>query len=322
MSESESAIPKRLFVLGEHSQRGQYHATAHIRLLLPLGHPGFGGGYEISNGLHLPDQQFDIVIVERVWHERISPLEAQRLVQEIRRRSSLFLYSIDDNLLDVATDAEDRAAQFGPEQRAAVRYFAGAADGIIVSTEALRDRLQPLNGRIVVVPNALDERLFPDIEDRLSRRLAEEGSGRPVKFGYVGTGTHLGDLMVVLEPLRQTLREFGDRVEFQLAGVTADPRAIRLFTGFPVTPLVVGSVDHYPGFIRWACDHLVWDFGIAPLADVPLNRCKSDIKFLDYSLLGIPAVYSNMPAYRHTVKHSKTGLVVSDDPRDWRSALS
>jgi glycosyltransferase involved in cell wall biosynthesis len=300
---------------------GQYHATAHIRLLLPLRHPRFGKRYEIFDGLRLPEESFDVVILERFWHNRVSTAEAQRLVREIRRRSHLFLYSIDDSLLDATTNTENWTAQFGSEQQAAVLFFARAADGIIVSTDALKNRLRALNDRIVVVANALDERLFQDAEERLTRRLARDHPGGPTKFGYLGTGMPLTDLMVVVEPLRQILRDFGAKVEFQLAGVTTAQRAMHLFAGLPVKPLTVSGVDHYPEFVRWAAGHLDWDFGIAPLADVPLNRCKSDIKFLDYSLLGIPAVCSDVPAYRNTVKHMSTGLVTPEDPQGWRSAL-
>jgi glycosyltransferase involved in cell wall biosynthesis len=51
------------------------------------------------------------------------------------------------------------------------------------------------------------------------------------------------------------------------------------------------------------------------------NRCKSDIKFLDYSALGFPGIYSRVPAYEGTVRHLETGYLVENTPSAWAEAL-
>ena len=52
------------------------------------------------------------------------------------------------------------------------------------------------------------------------------------------------------------------------------------------------------------------------------NRYKSDIKFLDYGVLGIPGVYSNVGPYPASVVHEQTGLLVANQPEAWFAALS
>ena len=65
-----------------------------------------------------------------------------------------------------------------------------------------------------------------------------------------------------------------------------------------------------------------WDFAIAPLIDSEFNRCKSDIKFLDYSLNRIPGIYSATKSYSGTVVDKQNGLLVPADCEAWRNALS
>jgi glycosyltransferase involved in cell wall biosynthesis len=51
-----------------------------------------------------------------------------------------------------------------------------------------------------------------------------------------------------------------------------------------------------------------WDVGMAPLLPCAFNRSKSDIKFLEYAVFGVPGVYSAAHAYE-TVQHGDTGLL-------------
>jgi hypothetical protein len=64
-----------------------------------------------------------------------------------------------------------------------------------------------------------------------------------------------------------------------------------------------------------------YDIGIAPLVDDVFNGCKSDIKFLDYSALGIPTICSRGSAYRAI---AEAGLVLSCDntPEQWLQAFT
>jgi glycosyltransferase involved in cell wall biosynthesis len=77
----------------------------------------------------------------------------------------------------------------------------------------------------------------------------------------------------------------------------------------------------YPNFIPWMKKNLNWDIGIAPLEDTVFTRSKSDIKFLDYSALGIPGIYSRVPSYTGTVRHMETGWLAENTPDAWIEAL-
>jgi glycosyltransferase involved in cell wall biosynthesis len=55
------------------------------------------------------------------------------------------------------------------------------------------------------------------------------------------------------------------------------------------------------------------------LAENTFNRGKSDIKFLDYALFGVPGIYTDTPVYA-AVRDGETGLKVA--PGQFGTALA
>ena len=87
--------------------------------------------------------------------------------------------------------------------------------------------MERFNPRVVVVENAIDERLFrPD-------SVREPNSGPERVIGYMGTHTHDHDVMMILEPLRDVLRAYRGRVRLELVGASPTPRPSGPSTGCP-----------------------------------------------------------------------------------------
>ena len=140
--------------------------------------------------------------------------------------------------------------------------------------------------------------------------------------GYMGTFTHDDDLAMVEPALREIWQRHPGGVEFQFVGVVGRKETMRALLGLPVrvfrpTP----KQAEYPRFMPWFSGHFRWDIAISPLRDVPFNRCKSDIKFLDYSAIGAAGIYSRVPAYESSVCHLGTGWLVENDVGAWTQAL-
>ena len=53
----------------------------------------------------------------------------------------------------------------------------------------------------------------------------------------------------------------------------------------------------------------------------PFNRCKSNIKWLEYSACGIAGIYADLPPYNTTIEHGTTGLLAGSNPDQWFSAI-
>lgn len=307
---------KSVLCLPEHNTAGEPHATAYIRILRPLGHRSLSGRFNLVVCTRASREigECDIAILERFWHPDVTLAEARGLVDRIRSRCRYFIYTLDDNILDLGLDAPWRSP-IREQHRSAVRLFAREADGLIVSTRRLLQRFSRLASTVELVENALDESLFQN------RSPSAEQTRDHVRAVYMGTGTHQEDLLMILEPLRRVLVRHKGRFRLDLLGVVPNQGVLKLFEGLPVQPVPGLGWLEYPSFASWWSANARWDFGIAPLRDTAFNQYKSDIKFLDYGIVGIPGIFSQGAAYSGTVKHHETGLLCGPDPGEWEESL-
>lgn len=302
-----------IHVLFAHGINQYPHCTAYIRLLLPLTHSANEGAFAVTHGCEYSPAE--IVIVERMWKSGIKLHQAEAMVAQARNDRACLIYSIDDNMLDLHT-AVGAQPPFTAEELMVVRYLARAADGVIVSTVPLKQRLARLNTNIHVIPNALDERLC----DAGAAARPPAANGRKV-IGYMGTVTHDSDFMMILQPLRELLRKHRDEIEFQIVGGIGDTTLLQALDGLPVRVLDVSANSDYLNFMPWMVKNLQWDLAIAPLEDTQFSRCKSDIKALDYGIQGIPGIFSRVPAYENTIRHLETGWLADNDVPSWQTAF-
>ncbi len=308
---------QHIHIIYEHGENLVPFGVAYIRDILPFTHPSNASAFEVTYSREFSPA--DVILVERAWKPGLTLQQAETLVQQVRRSkrpggkksSPCLVYSIDDNLLDLE-------AVLLPS-RQAVRFFCRHADGILVSTNYLKERLQRLNPNIYVIPNTLDERLYTSEGKSM---LGSHQSNKMLTIGFMGTFTHDADLMLVLQALRTVLRRHLGIAQLQLVGGIANHGLLQLFQGLPVQVRHPSAENAtYPNFIPWMQKNFMWDIGIAPLENTPFTRSKSDIKFLDYSALGIPGIYSRVPSYTNTIKHLETGWLAENTPAAWIEAL-
>ena len=307
---------RRVHILYEYGPDLRPHGSAYIRLLRPFGYPTVSEYLDVTHGLRYDGREADVVIVDRLWRPDISHELASGLVEEIRRSGAQFVYALDDNLLDLPVGRRGRLTDVHVQ---IVRFFLVEADGVIVTTQRLRKRLEELNSDIVVVPNALDERL---LIPRVPLQAGSPFGPRPKVVGYMGTFTHDEDLLMVLPALERVCQRYPGQVELELVGGVR--RAETLEVSKAVRFKKVGPNPEeieYPLFMLWFSSRVRWDIAICPLRDTAFDQCKSDIKFLDYSAVGAAGIYSRVPAYESSVRHLETGLLTENDSDAWMEAL-
>ncbi len=304
-------IIPRVLVLYEYSLVGLPHGSAYIRLLQPLIHPSIQGRFYVTPSPIYFGQEAEIVVVDRYWRPDCTSEMAATLAQDVRRNGAKLVYQIDDDLLALPGDDPTAAAK-----REIVAIFLREADGVIVSTAALRARYAAHNARIAVVGNALDERLL------VQSASAPSANPARVVLGYMGTHTHDADLLLLLPALTELAYSTDLPLELQIVGGAANPETLAQLSQlpFPVTRLPPPVVE-YPQFLPWFTGNVRWDIALAPLSDTPFNRAKSDIKFLDYAALGAPGIYSDLPVYAETVRHGQTGLLAANTTESWVTSL-
>jgi tetratricopeptide (TPR) repeat protein len=165
-----------------------------------------------------------------------------------------------------------------------------AADGVQTSTPELARRWRERTPRpVAVFLNQLTD-LAP---------LAPVPA-RPLTVGWGGSPGHFADWYHITPVLERWLRDHPDvhlavmNNEFARPFVRLPAERYR-YTDF-------ASLDEYLRFVRGL------DIGLAPLLPTDYNRCRSDVKFLEYASQGVPGIYADLEPYRSSIVHGGTGL--------------
>ena len=306
----------RIHLVNEYGDDFRPHSTSFIRWIRPFSHPKITPHLDISIDLRYQGQPVDMVIVDRLWRPDVSLDLMKGLINNIQSAGAKFIYTLDDNFFDLVLENKG----WPPVGfMAIVDYLLLHADGVIVSTPALKERLLNFNANIKVIPNALDERL---LVPRIPSQSATYDTDQRIIIGYMGSLTHDEDLLMVLPALEEAYYRYRDRLEFQIVGIVRNEATRKQLKNLPIRFVSPHPYENeYPLFMLWFTGKVNWDISISPLRDTPFNRCKSDIKFLDSCTIGAASICSRILPYKSTVKHKETGWLVENQEKAWVEAL-
>jgi len=298
-------------------RKGRFPPSAHIRTLGPMAAVSASSRFDVrrvgvewllAGGI----DRLDGVVIQR---DAVPHADADRLMGMLREHGVPWMYEIDDALWDISDTHSDHQIDQAQE-RAIVRLVEGASL-VTCSTEPLAERLRRFAKDVVVVPNAHDENLWcAPLDPAYVRRVrAQVGLAvdRP-RLLYMGSPSHAQDLDIVIPAMEVLVEQYPALEVVQIGGGRILPAAHQVERP--------EELFNYPDFVPWfravasACD-----FAISPLRDNAFNRVKSDIKYLDYALAGLPAVFSSVGPYATAVRHHETGLLVTNDMQSWLDAL-
>jgi glycosyltransferase involved in cell wall biosynthesis len=307
---------KKVHILFEYGPDFRPHGSAYIRLLRPLSHPAVQAEFDVTSGHVYDGQQVDVVIVDRLWRPDVSLSIIHDLIRRVRLSNARLVYALDDNFLDMQRQVGRLSHQARVE---IVETILCEADQVWVTTQPLKERYSPYNSNLLVIPNALDERL---VVPRSPRRSDALFGRKRVTIGCMGTFTHDDDLLMVKPALEEITRRYPRQVEFQLIGVVRNRETLVQMDALPLN-IIQPEPDEieYPLFMMWFTGQVNWDIAISPLMDDEFNRCKSDIKFLDYCSIAAAGIFSQVPAYQDTLRPLETGLLVQNQEQCWVEAL-
>jgi glycosyltransferase involved in cell wall biosynthesis len=247
-------------------------------------------GYQadVFRGLPLGlDPKQDVVISHR-------PL-AKDLLRYLRayREAGIRVLLDEDDDLNVIPDSFDR-----PIRRKAAEVISGhdraiqEADGLIVTTDHLREVYGPLAKRTWVLPNLIPRKVGT------YGSIVDDGK---VRVGWAGiTKVHRHDLWWLKPVMKKLLRG-----------------AMFTTVGDPKTPEELGLEDAEVFTYQKTVRSFYWlmaraDIGIVPLHPAEkLNLGKSGIKALEYMILGKPVVAVKLPEQQKVVVHGESGFLAS-----------
>lgn len=241
----------------------------------------------------------DIIVVQRTFPQK----RTVNALKKILSAGKPVIYDTDDLLFDLPHDHV--LSKPFEKYKPYMLDFMGRADAITVSTPALGEIVRTYNKNVHVLPNLVDDVLW-------STSPPSE-TGKTV-IGFSGSSTHAGDIAMIEEALLTIAGRHGDRITFKFLGCVTDRLACLPCVEF---------IDFRPSYQEYAQVLMKagLDIAIVPLEDTPFNRCKSNIKWLEYSACGIPGVYSDILPYNSCVAEGRTGLLADGSTGKWVEAL-
>ena len=180
------------------------------------------------------------------------------------------------------------------------------------STDPLAEHGAGLVERGAVVHNVVSETM---VEQANAARTSRKHDGDVIRIGYLsGTATHDSDFLEAADAVLSTLGSRPD-VRFVAAG------PLRLDQRFDAFGDRVERVPYQP-WQRLPALLATLDVSLAPLErDNPFTECKSCLKFLEASVVGVPTVASARSDFTRVVEHGVNG-VLADSPAEWSEALA
>lgn len=163
--------------------------------------------------------------------------------------------------------------------RQRLRKLFQKSDRVIVSTAPLLDFARELAADVRLVPNTLRDDLWLHLQ-------SQRRTGEKPRVGWAGAQQHQGDLALITEAIKET----ADEVDWIFFGMCPDEIRpyVKEYHTFEV------GVEAYPAKLA----ALNLDMAVAPLEQHPFNEAKSNLRILEYGILGLPVVCTDILPYQ------------------------
>jgi len=241
----------------------------------------------------------DIIVIQRFFPNP----DTQVFIDYLFSLNKPVVYEIDDLLTELPIT--NPSYGWSVARKPYIYDVIKKATVVTVSTARLKKHLEKLNPKVVVLPNLINDQLW----NRPINNMPDK-----IVIGYAGTRTHAADLKIIEQALFMVAEKYRNRVAFIFMGCKTE------------------NLEKLPGFnyIAPEKDYCVYadnlqnlpiDLMLVPLQDSEFNRCKSNIKWLEFSACQITGIFSDLEPYNGWVNHHQTGLLVSNDTQSWYNAI-
>lgn len=271
---------------------GEYRVIAPSRVLF---RSGIVHSYETMRLMTPPE--IARMAPESIVFQRQLELPQIDVIERVKKTSGAFrVFELDDLITNLPAKSAHRpniAADIAQRLKRALAL----CDRFVTSTDALARAYGRLCDEVVVVPNRLEKARWQGL------RGGRRQGGRP-RVGWAGAVGHLGDLGIIARVVEETAKE----IDWVFLGMCPD--ALRPFAAeyHPWVPL-----NDYPAKLA----SLDLDLGVAPLEFHPFNEAKSNLRLLEYGIVGYPVLCTDILPYQGDLPAVRIG----NRHRDWVRAI-
>lgn len=238
--------------------------------------------------LHYMPMLSDLVGADVAIAQRFCTPEGLARFRAMKGRGVKIIYDIDDDLFCVPEHCKDSWPVFLlPQTRNSIVAMLNEADMVTVSTRSLAESMSRYTSTpIRVVENCID---LGHADWSIKHRPPKDDQ---VVIGWHGSCVHVGDIPIISDAIKTVLQE-RENVRLKLNGHFTYELFGDNLKGFGNRVTMDGWID--PMMLYRGLSEV--DIGICPLIDNQFNRCKSNIKWLEYASVEVPCVVTPMPPY-------------------------
>jgi hypothetical protein len=255
--------------------------------------------------------QADIICFQRPTTE-----PAIELAKLLKKKGKKIIMDNDDTYSGTPLHrlGNEKRVKIALEIKDRIDRFVKLADGITVSTQILKEEYEKINPNVVVLKNCIDPL------DELTPKKNETGKFR---VGLIGSVTSNDDYFHIKEQLKQ-LTERGDVTLVILGIKQKDGSMLKVmqedadfFSSIKVEWHPQCFVTEYMHVIA----NLALDLAIIPRKDHYFNKCKSNIKYLEMSLLRIPVLAQGFPDGLSPYQQDSPFCTIVNNDSEWYSTI-
>lgn len=275
---------------------GEYRVISPMRAMTGAGRVQ---GWETSNYLSVPELlrfEPDVILLQR----QVNDSQLAYTESYMRHSQAFRVYEIDDLITNVPIK-NPRKAEFVKHTAEGLikRFRKGIANchRLVVSTDYLAEQYRGWTDEVVVLPNHLERARWGGLQPR------RRGCRKP-RVGWAGSPTHAGDLEIIADVVRHTVKE----IDWVFFGMCPDKLCSLVAEFHPTVKL-----EDYAAKLA----SLDLDMAVAPLEDVPFNHAKSHLRLLECGVLGYPVICTDITPYRGDYPVTR----VKNRYKDWLQAI-
>jgi glycosyltransferase involved in cell wall biosynthesis len=277
-----------------------------------------------------------------IFHRTLFTPTIAKLVKKIKEQRKEIIFETDDLVFDAgfiqATDFYKQISYFEKKQ-----YEKGVAEEILkdpyvkvctTTTSFLKKKLEEYNKKVFIVPNKLSKNnveICEKIIDKCHSERSEEShkiiaddinSGSfantqddgVIKIGYFsGTISHNKDFAVITEALMGIMEKYPQTELFLVGPLDIESKLNKFKDRIKQLPYVPRK-KHFENISQV-------DINLAPLeVGNPFCESKSELKFFEAGILGIPTVASATQTFREAISDGIDGFV-ANDASEWINKL-
>ncbi len=223
----------------------------------------------------------DIIVFQRP-----TGTESPKLARLLKQKGKKIIFENDDTYAGIPLFrlGNDKQREIAMQQGESLKQFMREADGCIASTEILGEEFRKINPNTVVLKNCIDP---------LDAMKCKENTTGKFRIGFIGSVTSNDDYEHIKEDIRK-LDERGDITIVILGVKHADGEVTKGMTEDYEFWSTIKNIEWHPYChvteYMSKIASLALDLAIIPRKEHYFNQCKSNLKFLEMSLLKIPVL--------------------------------